>query len=351
MDLSLSDEQQAVKDAFTQLFTKESPPEVVRAAEPVGFSTELWSRMVQTGAVGISLPEDVGGGGAGLLEAALVAEQLGEHLAPVPLVEATVAARLLAACGEPGRPLLSGLLEEGSLVTVAVRPPVEGTARLVPAGAVSPVMIVLDGEELVAVGPGPELPRHVENLGSAPLADRPVDGPAAGDRTVLARGADAARFHRDALREWRALTAMALAGLGARALDLGVAYTKERHQFGVPIGSFQAVQHRLADVATAVDGARLLAYETAWAIDAGEPSAASLASMAFVFASETAQDASAASLHFHGGYGFMLEYDIQLYFRRAKAWPLVLGDPELELLELADLLYGPVASAAGGLEE
>lgn len=347
MDLSLSDEQQAVKDAFSQLFTKESPPEVVRATEPIGFSEELWRQMVHTGAVGISLPEDVGGGGAGMLEAALVAEQLGEHLAPVPLVEATVAARLLAASGEAGRAFLSALLEEGTLVTIAVRPPVAGTARLVPAGAVSPVMILFDGDELVAVGPAPELPRHVANLGAAPLADRPVDGPAAGPRTVLARGAEARRLHADALVEWRALTAMALAGVAARSLHLGVTYTKERQQFGVPIGSFQAVQHRLADVATAVDGARLLAYETAWAIDAGDPSAAGLASMAFVFASETAQDASAASLHFHGGYGFMLEYDIQLYFRRAKAWPLVLGDPGQELLELADLLYGAVAPATG----
>jgi alkylation response protein AidB-like acyl-CoA dehydrogenase len=106
-----------------------------------------------------------------------------------------------------------------------------------------------------------------------------------------------------------------------------VAYVKERRQFGVPIGAFQAVGHRLADAATALDGARLLVYEAAGAVDEGWARAATLADMAFGFAAETAQRVAAESLHFHGGYGFMVEYDIQLYFSRAKAWALVGGDP------------------------
>ena len=117
------------------------------------------------------------------------------------------------------------------------------------------------------------------------------------------------------------LTAAALAGLARAALDLGVAYVKERHQFGVPIGSFQTIQHRLADLHTAVDGARLLALEAADALDdARDPDGPALAAMALEFCGQVAEDAAAASLHFHGGYGFMLEYDVQLYVRRAKAW-------------------------------
>ncbi len=134
-------------------------------------------------------------------------------------------------------------------------------------------------------------------------------------------------LHTAAVDEWRVLTAGALVGLAGAALELGVEYAKQRQQFGVPIGSFQALAHRLADVATAVEGAQLLAREAAWAADEGEADATSLARMAFLFAARAAQDTSAAALHVHGGYGFTLEYDVQLYLRRAKAWPLALGDP------------------------
>jgi alkylation response protein AidB-like acyl-CoA dehydrogenase len=104
---------------------------------------------------------------------------------------------------------------------------------------------------------------------------------------------------------------------------------KERKAWGVPIGSFQAVAHRLADSATALDGARLLAYEAAWAQQEEPQRAAELAAMAFAFAYESARDATHRSLHFHGGYGFMMEYDPQLYWRRARAWTSVWGEPVL----------------------
>ena len=114
----------------------------------------------------------------------------------------------------------------------------------------------------------------------------------------------------------------ALVGLGEAALALGVEYAKNRHQFGVPIGSFQSIARDLADVATLVDGARLLAREAAWAQAEEDQDFASLASMAFLFATRAARRASNVALHVHGGYGFTLEYDIQLYYRRAQAWPL-----------------------------
>jgi len=137
------------------------------------------------------------------------------------------------------------------------------------------------------------------------------------------------------------LTASALVGLAREALHLGVEHTTSRHQFGVPIGSFQAVAHRLADVATMVDGAQLLAQEAAWAADAAKDDRSTVASMALLFAAEVARRAAADSLHFHGGYGFMLEYDIQLYFRRAKAWSLIVDDPGKEYQRPADRLLGP----------
>jgi alkylation response protein AidB-like acyl-CoA dehydrogenase len=136
------------------------------------------------------------------------------------------------------------------------------------------------------------------------------------------------------------LTAAALVGLGMKALDLALEYVMQRRAFGVLIGTFQTIQHRLADNVTALDGARLLAYEAAWAADTGQLNCESLATMAFLFAAESAFKTAAESLQFHGGYGYTLEYDIQLYFRRAKAWPLVAGDPKPKHAELARRLYG-----------
>jgi alkylation response protein AidB-like acyl-CoA dehydrogenase len=148
--------------------------------------------------------------------------------------------------------------------------------------------------------------------------------------------------------EWRVLTAAALCGAGRSALDIAVAYTTERRQFDVPIASFQTVAHRLADLATAIDGAQLLTWKAAWAADDDREQAAALGLMAFSFAAEAAEAAATEALHFHGGYGFMLEYDIQLYFRRIKAWVLQNGDRQHELLRLADELWGGIPAPTAG---
>ena len=169
-----------------------------------------------------------------------------------------------------------------------------------------------------------------------PIADCRID---VGERLVLATGQRALEAHRSAVAHWELLTAVALVGLGARALELGREYVLERRAFGVLIGSFQTIQHRLADNVTGLEGARLLAYEAAWAQDVGEAGAGELASMAFLFAGETAYKAAADSLQFHGGYGYTLEYDIQLFLRRAKAWVLIAGDPKRRYAQLAHRLY------------
>ena len=165
----------------------------------------------------------------------------------------------------------------------------------------------------------------MHNLGDGPVADRSLrEGDAHRRRE---RWREPVELHEHAVDEWRMLMAGALVGLAGAALELGVEYAKQRQQFGVPIGSFQSIAHRLADVATAVDGAQLLVREAAWAADEAEPDATRSARMAFLFAARSAQQTTAVALHVHGGYGFTLEYDIQLYHRRAKAWPLLLGDP------------------------
>lgn len=338
MDLSLTEDQQSVQKAFADFFSKESTVERVRAAEPLGFDERLWEQLVATGATTMGMPEDVGGG-AGTLELVLVAEEFGRHIAPVPLVESVVAGNTLARVRASD---LVDLVVDGSVLpTIALSPIIGGVARLVPAGAVAEVVVVRDGSELVALHRPAATRPHVEpppNLGSNPIADWHVDAEGV-VRTVLASGDEARRIYDDALAEWKVLMAAAMNGIRAAALGMAVDYVKERKAFGVPIGWFQAIQHRLADVTVDGDGGQLLVYEAAWARDNGLEEAPALASMAFLQCSEVAFKTCRESLQFHGGYGYTLEYDIQLYFRRAKAWPLALGDPRREYQRLAELIY------------
>lgn len=338
MDLRPTDEQQQLVAAFADLYADASSPDRVRAAEPVGHLPELWDRLMATGAVEMGVPEQAGGGGASLLDLALVAEQHGRYVAPAPLIEAQVAARLLSRLPDAAD-VLRGVLAGERLVTIAVRPVRNGTASLVPAGAVADAVLALEDDRLV-LAPIPTGVRHVVNTGAMPLADVAVGA----DATVLATGADALTAYAVALDEWRVLTAAALVGIAQRALEIGVAYVKERHAFGQPIGGFQGVAHRLADRATEVDGAQLLAREAAWAAAEDPQRAPELAAMAIGFAADTARDTTYFALHFHGGYGFMLEYDAQLYFRRARAWAGVLGEPRDAYRRVADLRYALAVS-------
>lgn len=341
MDLGLSDDQRAIEEVFSSFFKKEAPPSVARAAEPLGFDRSLWQRLLETGAPGMGAPEAAGGGGTGLSDLVVVAEAFGRSIAPVPLVEHVVAARVW-----PQPDVVAG----EAIATIALHPAdADGIWRIVPAGAIADVVVGVDGDELVAVrsaapGTGPR------NHASAPLADRSARD---GERVVIGAAADLQR----AVDEWKVLTAAALVGIGVTALEMGVEYAMTRHQFGVPIGSFQAVQHGLADLPVLIDGARLLTHKAAWAGDGGGDgnidvddghvdNFQALASMAFVFASDAAAHATDRSLHYHGGYGFSEEYDIQLFYRRARGWSLVFDDPTRETLRLADQLFGPTAKGA-----
>jgi len=334
MRTRLTDDEEAIRDVFAGFFDKECPTSVVRAAEPSGHDAGLWTKLCATGAPGMALPSDVGGGDACLRDLAVVVECWWRHLAPVPLVEHCTASRLVHALGGSTHTL--GLLASGeSIATLALRNPVAGSARLVPAGAVAGIVIAHDGDavtitESTPTGTGPR------NTADMPLADRRV-----ADGAPLATGPEAANKWNHALDEWRALMAIAHVGLAKQAIDIAVTYVTERIQFGVPVGTFQAVQHGLADAATSLAGADLLANRALWALDTDQPEASRLAGMALLFCAETARFATDRALQYHGGYGFAEEYDIQLFHRRASGWILQLGDPSLEYARLADAEFGP----------
>lgn len=325
MELALDDDQRALAEVVTTLLQKHSSPERVRAAEPDGFDEALWRALAELGLPGIA----VGPESATAVDLVVVAEAAGRALATVPLAESIVAATLLH-----DRSPIADAVAAGAHVAV-FSPGVarRGVARLVPGAAVASSVVAFDGERLL-LADAAAATRPAASLASLALADVPLAG-----ASVIAEGAEAAALFERGMTTWRCLTAAIQVGIGAASLDLGVEYVKTRFQFGVPIGSFQALQHGLADVAVSVDGARLLTYETASAIDAGDPRATELALMAYLFGSETALATSGASLHYHGGYGYMMEYDVQLYFRRAKALQLLSGDPDAVLDDLAGALF------------
>lgn len=329
MDLSLDTDQ-------------ESARALLRRGLSDGAGGDLTDRLGELGAWGMGLPEDVGGAGAGLPVLVVAAEEAGRAVVPDPLVEHLVAARVLARLA-PDHPNLPACADGTVVATFAPTPADGGMALLVPGGARAALVVALDHQELVAVTSAPPLARPANHAG-LPMADRRLR---TGERRVLARGEAAALAHADALAEWRALTAAVLVGVADRALELTVAYVKERHQFGVPIGSFQALQHGLAELPGSIDGARLLAHEAVWSLSTGACSVTgangrALAAMALLFAAGLASDATATCVQYHGGYGYAEEHQAQRLYRHARGTAYAGGGLDQVLDELA------AAVATGG---
>jgi alkylation response protein AidB-like acyl-CoA dehydrogenase len=340
VNLRLTEEQQALRETFAALFAKECMPDVVRAAEPLGHDAALWALTSDIGLLHIGVPEVLGGAGGGLFELVLVAEEAGRRLAPVPLAETIAATRLVGACA--AKNLLRQALEGARLVSL---PPAPGDVltQVLADGAVADIVIGLVDGRLVTVS-RPADARFISNLGSLPLAR----WSSATDVEVLADGPGAAQAFFRALCEVRVLRAAALVGLAAEAIELGATYAQQRSAFGVPIGSYQAVAHPLADALVAKDGAQLLTWKASWALETDHPDAPVLARQAFIFAAELAYHAAQHSLHIHGGYGFTQECDIQLYYRRSQAWAAVVADPGRELLAVAERILPETATQPDG---
>lgn len=331
MDFSLSDDQEQLRASFGRLFDAHSTIADLRAAEPVGFSPDLWRRLAEAGVPALATADGADGDAASLSQLIVIAEESGRRLAPVPLIETLTSARALDRAQLP--------LPDSGIVTLALRPVgADGVARLLPAGALATATLAYDGAQFLFAelgGDGAE--EFVPNLGSSPLANRHLGA----RRTVVASGAPARDAFDRAVDDWKILLSSALVGLAGEAHRIALAYVKQRKAFGVPIGWFQTVAHRLADSINDLDGARFLTHKAAGAVDANDPAAPRLASMAYTYTTALAERVTAESLHFHGGIGYTLEHDIQLYFRRAKAWPLALGDPRRELASVAERTFGP----------
>lgn len=336
MNLALTSDQELLRETFEQLLATESSFERVREAEAEGFDRALWQTLVEVGAPGLRVPEARGGTGGSLLDAVLLAEQVGRQLASAPIIEAIVACAGLATLdSDPARTIVREGLEGGRVVSFAPRAFDQGSA-LVPGGAVATTVVGFDGQTLAALERDAPPPRE-KDIGSGALARWSfADGADPPRRVVLAEG-DEARRHFERMREeWRLLTASALTGLGRHAIEIAARYASERVQFDRPIGSFQAIAHPLAELATALEGAGMLIWRATEAVARQAPDAATLCALAFAWAAEHTPRATRQALHTHGGYGLSDEYDIQLFHRRAKAWALMAGDPRVAYVDAAD---------------
>ncbi|MFK7896594.1 MAG: acyl-CoA dehydrogenase family protein [Myxococcota bacterium] len=361
MDLTLDESQEILRSTFSELLENECPITLIRDSEETGYAPALWSRYQELGAHLMGLPEALGGLEMSLLELGLVAQASGRALAPVPFLETAASGRLLAelalnsdaAAGDAAgtaRAAAEAVAEGSRLVSLVLPRPfaMAGTesptnapdaARLVAFGTAADQVLFYDGQDLYLLNAGEgstarRSPLRV-NAGSAALAHWRISDREAPDAILLAQGSAASQAITRASAEWKLLAAFWLVGLAQRALEIGSEYARDRIQFGVPIGGFQGIAHPLADAATRLDGAELLAWEAAWADEADPDRFLSLSSMAFAWAAQTAQRTTDVSLHTHGGYGFSSEYDIQLYYRRAGALAAVAGGAREELQSVA----------------
>ena len=340
MNLSLTEDQRLLSETFAKFFQHESTPERIRAAQPLGFDQAMWQQMVEMGVPLMRADAECGGAGVGLMDAAVLVEEAGRHLASVPVIEALVVGRLLADPLSDARSAkwLQEFSSGEAVISLAMFDVATSPKQLIVAGAIADAVLCLDGEKLLLVTGGDH--PLLANVGANPLAHWQLDESAPGERIVLQQGAAAVRLFESAVEEWKLLTAVYLGALGRQALEMAAEYSSERQAFGQLIGSYQGLAHPMADSATEIEGVILLAKGAIWAMAESRPDAAGLVSMAYWWATQATNRATARALHVFGGYGLSLEYDIQLYFKKGKALPLVYGDPNDELDILAQRLWG-----------
>lgn len=329
MKLGMPEDSLPVQEMFERFFATESTSVRVRAAEPVGFDAALWSELLGLEAPFLRLSADAGGGGMSLFDACLMMEEAGRRLAPAPLAEAVVALRALGELGgDVAREWIEKVRGGDTVLTIALHPAKPGVAQLVPGGAAAQGILTFDGTEVAIEVPAAPLSAP-ETLGGAAIG---VFTPGQGQRLVVSSNADAAKVFAASVEEWKVLTAAALIGLSQEALTMAASYACERIAFDQPIGANQGIAHPLANDVIDADGGKMFLWATLRGLADARPDAGAMISQLFWWASRTATNAVAHALHTFGGYGLSNEYDIQMYHRRAKAWPLVLGDPQTELV-------------------
>ena len=367
MDLSLSEEQTLIRDSARDFLEKECPEEHVRAMEEDerGYSPDLWRQMAGLGWQGLMIPEEHGGSGFSYLDLCVLVEEFGRALVPGPFIPNAVCAAWLTVAGTEAQraKYLPGIADGSAIHTYAVTEEsgrwdreglaltaradgdgyaLDGTKLFVPDANVADYMHVVanlpDGELADFIVPRDQAGVEVTMLKTI-ASDRQAEVALTG---VRVEAADVVRADADASRRMRNMAVNLenayLVGLAQKDFEIAVNYAKERVQFGRPIGSFQAIQHKAADMVTDVDGMRFITYKAAWATSENEPSQHMDTSMAKAWCSEASRRVVAHGQQIHGGIGFTKDYVIQLYFRRQKRAELFWGDADFHREQVAELL-------------
>jgi len=323
VDFELTEEQRLLREFSRAMLTAACPPALVRAVADAGTDGDdaLWQKAVELGWPSLAVAEDAGGAGQGVIELCLVAEEVGRAAAPGPFAESALVAAAAAGGGAPDD-VVAGLLEgkhKGAVVDAAA-------PDLIHAAGSADWLLVLGADVRLAPAPATKRRTTIDLSRGWYAATGPLDG------RVL--DLDPHRW-RDAMT---VLTAADALGAGERLLEMTVAYTTVREQFGRPIGSFQAVKHKAADMLITLQGVRAATYRAAMAIDAGAPDASLWASVAKAHAAEGVSEVAGTALQLHGGIGFTWEHDLHLFLRRAKVDEAIWGNASSHHRRVAALL-------------
>lgn len=362
MDFDLSRDQQEIKGVARELLAARSPFAKVReAAEIAAYEPALWAELVELGWPGIAVAEEHGGQGLGAVELAVLAEELGYACAATPFLSTATAAAVIQASGSdeqrarwlPG--LASGELTAGigtrELAADAVGAAIvlvidDGDSGF--GGGVGRGDIADDGEGGVQLIESPETDAFVSIDPTRRFATVAGQGEPLGgdDGDTLDPSEGMPPGSTGAAARIRAAVAAEVVGVCQRALDMTLAYVKERKQFSVPVGSFQGVSHRCAEMLLHTESARATAYHAAWAADAEPLLLAEAAALAAAAAAEGGQTVTASAIQMHGGVGFTWEADVHWLYKRAQLDSALLGGAKRHRAALARHAAARVAAHA-----
>jgi len=361
VNFSFSDDQILLRNSVRAALDEQCKPEHVRAMfdDPKGYSAELWGEMAKLGWLGLPFPEEQGGAGLGFVELALVMEETGRVAYPGPFFATVVLGGLgimlggapaqrdkwLSAIAAGKARATAALLEEhldwdpASVTATAAKSGsgwmLSGLKRFVPWAHVADVVLVParspEGLSLFLVDPkasGVTLKPMVGIDLVSRWSEMRLDKVAVDADALLGQPGTAGPLLESLLRRAAVMSSAEMLGAARRCLDMSVEYAKVREQFGQPIGSFQAIRHRCAEMLLEVENAHAAVYYAAWALTAGAEDAAIASSICKAYVSEAARKVCGDAIQVHGGIGFTWEYDLHLYMKRAKALEPLYGDTE-----------------------
>jgi alkylation response protein AidB-like acyl-CoA dehydrogenase len=338
MDFGFTDDQREIQRTARQLLSDRARPERVREHAEAGRSDDaLWSELRELGWPGIAVAEEYGGQGLGCIELSILCEELGRSLAPVPFLASAIAASVIEHAGTPEQRerWLPGLASGEAIGALGSAQ--DGLVELMVGGAEAHVLVLVEDD-----GSGRVL--AAEDAEVTPFAS--IDPTRSAARVLAAD--DAGESLGDACAGLgRALVAVSseLVGVCDRALEMTVAYVKERKQFGVPVGAYQAVSHRCAQMLLETEKARATAAFAAWSADADPDGLAEAAAMAKAAASDAAREVTASAIQAHGGIGFTWEADVHWLFKRAQIDSVLLGGAGRHRAQLASILADRVGAS------